>query len=304
MVSVPQPHPSAAIADSVSEDTSWELRERLHQVRRVRWIDYPVATAAIDRLIWLFDGPPSHRPPCSLIYSDTNNGKTTICLKFVRDINGATDGDAGERAEVPVLMVQAPGHPDISALYDAILRHLNAPYLASARADRKGDQVLRLLPQVGVRMIVIDEIHHVLAGKVDQRSIFLNSVKALSNELRIPIVAVGTQDALRTFQTDQQLGNRFEPFHIPRWTIGKDYALFLARLSESMGLQKESNFHSRQLVTRFHSMSEGLTGETSKLMATAAEAAIRSGQEMIDMALLGEVQWTMPSERRRTGRLA
>lgn len=303
MVGVPQPHPNGEVPAPPLDDPSWELCERLRAIRKVRWIDYPVATAAVERLTKLIDGPQSHRPPCCLIYSDTNNGKTTVCLKFARDMNGTAESDAGERAEVPVLMVQAPAHPDIGGLYDAFLRRLNAPYLATARTDRKYDQVLRLLPQIGVRMIVIDEIHHILAGKVDQRSIFLNSVKALSNELRIPIVAVGTQDALRTFQTDQQLGNRFEPFHIPRWTVGKDYALFLARLCDAMGLQKESNFHSRQLVNRFHTMSEGLTGETWKLMTTAAEAAITSRREMIDTVLMEELVWVAPSERRRMGRL-
>ncbi len=110
--------------------------------------------------------------------------------------------------------------------------------------------------------------------------------------------------ALRAFQTDQQLGNRFDPFQLPRWAIDGGYALFLARLCESMELQKPSNLHSKQLVTRFHTMTEGLTGETTKLMSAAAELAIKTGREMIDTALLDEVRWTAPGERRRGGWLA
>ena len=286
----------------VLEDKSTDLFDRVQQVRKVRWVDYPTATAATEWLNGLFDCPETHRPPCGLIYSDTNNGKTTICRKFARAKNEAAEADKGTR--VPVLMVQAPAIPDVGGLYAAMLRALDAPMLATARAERKHDQVLRLLPKAGVEMIIIDEIHHLLAGKVDQRSIFMNSLKGLSNELEIPVLASGTQDALRAFQTDQQLGNRFTPFHLPRWSIDGSYALFLARLCESMELQKPSNFHSKQLVTRFHTMTEGLTGETTRLMSAAAEVAIKAGREMIDTALLDEVRWTAPGERRRGGWLA
>ncbi len=42
-----------------------------------------------------------------------------------------------------------------------------------------------------------------------------------------------------------------------------------------------------------------MTGETCKLLSMAGEMAIRSGREVIDMATLDELPWTVPSERRR-----
>ena len=284
------------IEPPVLSDKSMELCDRIQEVRKIRWIDYQVATTATEWLSRLFELPQTHRPHCGLIYSDTNNGKTTICRRFARGKNAAVESK--KNSIVPVLMVQAPAIPNVRGLYDAMLRALNAPYLATARPERKYHQLLWLLPNAGIQMIIIDEIHHVLAGKVDQRSIFMNSIKALSNELDIPIIASGTQDALRAFQTDQQLGNPFEPLHLPRWTVGWQYALFLARLCESMDLRKPSNFHSGRLVTRFHTMSEGLTGESTKLMSAAAEVAIKTGREMVDIDLLDEVRWTAPGERR------
>src|SRR2546423_1765777 len=70
------------------------------------------------------------------------------------------------------------------------------------------------------RMLIIDEIHHVLAGSLLQQHNFLNTIKHLSNELQIPIVGVGTREAFNALQTDPQLANRFEPVFLPRWTIG------------------------------------------------------------------------------------
>lgn len=63
-----------------SGDPRWLLRERLQHIRRPRWVDYPAATAVLDMLYWLYDAPQSHRPPCRLLYSDTNNGKTFVCM--------------------------------------------------------------------------------------------------------------------------------------------------------------------------------------------------------------------------------
>lgn len=83
----------------------------------------------------------------------------------------------------------------------------------------------------------------------------LNSLKSLSNELRIPVVAMGTQDAVRV------LGNRFEPIGIPRWAVSREYAVFVARYVQSLELKQESEFRSKELVGRIHTMSEGSRGK-------------------------------------------
>ena len=48
---------------------------------------------------------------------------------------------------------------------------------------------------VGARMLFIDELHNILAGKSDVRREFLNLIRFLGNELRISIVGVGTREA-------------------------------------------------------------------------------------------------------------
>ena len=46
------------------------------------------------------------------------------------------------------------------------------------------------------RALIIDEIHHLLAGSVREQRSLLNQLKFLSSELRMPIVALGTSEAL------------------------------------------------------------------------------------------------------------
>jgi hypothetical protein len=44
-----------------------------------------------------------------------------------------------------------------------------------------------------VRMLIIDEIHTMLAGSFWEQRRFLNSLQLLANDLRLPLVCVGTQ---------------------------------------------------------------------------------------------------------------
>jgi hypothetical protein len=115
----------------------------------------------------------------------------------------------------PVIYVHTPPFTDLTGFCDAVLRSLKAPH-RPARLSAKWDQLLQLLGAVGTRMLILDEVNNLLIGKVDQRAMVMNGLKSLSNERSIPVVAMGTQDAVRVFQTDQQLGNRFEPMGLPR----------------------------------------------------------------------------------------
>ena len=276
------------------------ISARARQIKSPRYIHYEVGDAVLNRLNWLYEHPKVARPPCTLIFSDTNNGKTCLAQKFMRDHTYADESPEGGKH--PVVFAYSPPGADLNGFYDAILWSLNAPYRSSARSAAKWDQLLQLLKAVGTKVLILDEVSNFLVGKVDQRSLILNSLKCLSNELQIPVVALGTQDAVRVFQTDQQLGNRFEPMGIPRWKVSREYALFISSFVKSLELKHESDFHSQELVGRIHTMAEGLTGETCKLLERAAEVAVEKNREVIDMTTLDNVPWVMPSERRRAAR--
>jgi hypothetical protein len=93
---------------------------------------------------------------------------------------------------------------------------------------------LALLRKVGVRMLVIDELHNVLAGNSVNRREFLNLLRFLGNELRIPLVGVGTRDAYLAIRSDDQLENRFEPMMLPVWEANDDCCSLLASFAASL----------------------------------------------------------------------
>jgi hypothetical protein len=112
--------------------------------------------------------------------AETNNGKTTIALRFAR-LHPAEHDPDNNRSRVPVLLLQASLAPDEGRFYNSILEALHAPYRPSEGAGKEEVQVLRT---VGLRRLIIDEIHNLLAGSLARQRHFLNVVKYLGTSSR------------------------------------------------------------------------------------------------------------------------
>jgi len=286
-------HLNAATADLLDMSDA----ERIERVRSARWIGYPRAKEVLAKLEDLLIYPKSHRMPNLLIVGDTNNGKTMLVRRFC-SLHESYDNPDGNGIQVPVLFLQAPPVPDEGRFYNAILELLFAPYKPSDRIDKKQFQVIRLMRYVNIRMLIIDEIHHILAGNLNKQKAFLNVIKYLGNELQIPIVGVGTKDAFRAIQTDSQLANRFEPTAMSRWKFETNFLRLLASFEKMLPMKYPSVLHETTLATILFSMSEGYIGELSKILTEAAVHSIQSGKEKIDKETLEELAWVAPSKRR------
>lgn len=144
--------------------------ERLRYVRADRWIGYPRAAEALERLETLLAWPSKQRMPNLLLIGPTTNGKSMIVEKFRRTHPPISHPD---REEIPVLAMQMPSDPTVIRFYVALLAALGAPL--RARYHRLADveqRALRLLRSAGVRMLVIDELHNTLGGRGDRRREF------------------------------------------------------------------------------------------------------------------------------------
>ncbi len=159
--------------------------------------------------------------------------------------------------------------------------------------------VLTLLRQVGVRVLVIDELHNVLAGRGDTRQEFLNLIRYLGNELRIPLVGVGTREAYLAIRADDQLENRFAPLTLPRWQPDEQTCSLLASFAASFPLRRPSAIATPEMAEYLLTRCEGTIGELTHLLTDAAVTAIETGEEAINQRTLLLVPYTGPTERRR-----
>jgi hypothetical protein len=121
--------------------------------------------------------------PNLLIVGETNNGKTALVNHFLAQ-HRAQFGGSGTPSCIPIVAVQAPPLPDERRFYQAILAQVFAPFRPSKTAGNLQFEVVQLLSAVGVKMLIVDQIQHVLLGPMLKQH-FLNVIKYLGNKLQI-----------------------------------------------------------------------------------------------------------------------
>ena len=258
---------------------------RVRALQRDRWIDYPRATQALQQLERLLNTPQRERMPCMVMHGESNIGKTLIVAKFQREHPTRFDSDKGvERREI--VAMQMPATPDQHRFYAALLFELGAPHSASAGLSVLERLARDMLRRIGPRMLIVDEVHHLLAGSYREQRAALNLLKYIANDLKISVVVVGTSDAPLALQTDAQMHSRFTPMEIPRWRQSDDFRRLLAAFERVLPLRKPSELTQRPIAEFLLGASTGLTGEVSRLLNEAAEHAILDRTERITLAHL------------------
>ncbi len=221
-----------------------------------------------------------------------------IAEKF-RRLHPPSPSSCGQREVVPVVVMQMPTEPSVRRFYGAILTALNAPVSFNLPGERLERYALDLLRAVEVRVLIVDELHNLLAGTHRRRAEFLNMLRFLGNTLRIPIVGLGTKQAQIAVRSDDQLENRFEPIPLPAWQDDGVFARLLASFERALPLRERSALADapeiRSMVLR---RSTGLIGEVAALLTAATVHALLHGRERIDRVMLEGCDFRGPDERR------
>ncbi|MEI6267724.1 MAG: TniB family NTP-binding protein [Methylococcaceae bacterium] len=272
--------------------------ERLARLRMERWIGYTRANQVLAQLEALLDNEPDKlRPQNLLIVSPSNNGKTMIAENFHRT-HPQRISDDGEHEVIPVLMIQMPAEATANRLHTALQITLGTPVGFYGRHDIREALTLRLMRTVGVRMLIIDEVHNLLGATARRQRELLNLLRFIGNDLRIPIVCLGIRDAYLAIRSDDQLENRFHPLLLPLWEPGEEFARLLTSFETILPLREPSHLSTAPLYELILRRSEGTIGEISALLTSATAAALLQNEECITSAVIERADYQPPSVRR------
>ena len=109
-------------------------------------------------------------------------------------------------------------------------------------------------------MLVIDEIHSLLAGTFREQRIILNAIRFLANDLRIPLVCLGTDEANQALMTDPQLADRFAAAELPAWEDDAAFEQLLLSFESILPLRQPSEFRDPKVHQRILSLTRGCAG--------------------------------------------
>ncbi len=163
---------------------------RIKSIRSQRWINYPRALQALERLRELIEHPRGTRMPSIAIYGDSGMGKTMIMKRFENEHPPACDPTTGT-LRTPILAMEMTSRPGERRFYAELLTLLGAPMQSHSNIARMEQASLRIMAAIGLQVLVIDEVHNILSGSYREQRIVLNTLRFLSNRLQVSLVCFG-----------------------------------------------------------------------------------------------------------------
>lgn len=270
-------HVFAEIADLLSADTAIRIRA----IHEERWVTYPRAKGVLEKLERLFEYPRRSRMPCLLIVGRSGMGKTMLLERFCRQHDARWEAERG-REHTPVLSVIIRPQPTVRRFYAQLLSSLGTPVLSSASTIVLEDRVHRLLPSLGTKMLIADEIHNVFtAPRSSDRDAMMALLRTMIGELRISLVCAGTDEAENAMLGDEQLASRYEALQLPAWQPSVEFQGLVGSALRAMPLRRPSELNTLA-IRHLIDITQGVTARVFRVLADLAEEAILSGVERID----------------------
>ncbi len=253
---------------------------RIRAILGERWVLYPRAKQALGVLNRLVTLPRTTRMPSVAIYGDSGMGKTMLMERFCSDHPARFDPEAGVE-RTPVLALQMAGKPGERRLYVQLLAALGLPPPGSRASVVDLEQsALRLMRAIGLQVLVIDEVHNILAGSKREQRVVLNTLRYLSNELRLSLVCFGVAEAREAISGDVQLARRFDEFSLRRWSADAEFEALVGSILRNLPLREPSALSARSL-RRLLQVADGLTSRAFRALNELAVEAVASGREQI-----------------------
>ena len=189
-----------------------------------------------------------------------------------------TIGPRGPKAKL--LVVELAGRPNERRLFAQILAVIGAPQNPRATIVELERTAVRLLGDLGVQVLVLDEIHNVLAASWREQRVVFNTLRYLSNELKLSLVCFGINEARQAINGDVQLARRFDALSLPRWIASKEFEQLVLAIVRNLPLREPSVLTVKGL-RRILQTSDGVSARIFRMLNEVAIEAIETGAERI-----------------------
>jgi hypothetical protein len=165
---------------------------------------FQAAEAMIDRGM-RFHGV---KPLGMLIIGETGAGKTHFAEKKMEELN-KTAVDKGDYTTMPVVKVDAPKQSTISNIIQRLLFELGDIKPNAGTLIDKEHRLKALLKELGVQLVIVDEIHDFLPKTPNGKSsTALSWLKGIMDDTLIPMLFMGTERASLIKVLDKELASR------------------------------------------------------------------------------------------------
>ena len=196
------------------------------------------------------------------------NGKTMIAERFVLQ-------HLGSASARKVWIVQTREGTGLAHFYASVIAGFGAPASGLRSVSRLAEQVDALFRQLRPRVLIFDEFHNALRGRSRDIEAIFAFLRRLGREYDVSPVLIGEVAVYDHVNATPEMASRFQTAAVPRWRYGEPYLALLDTLEAALPLGHPSDLSQESLARRVFTLSEGLIGETVRILTVALQEIMR-----------------------------
>ncbi len=236
-------------------------------------------------------------PRAIMVIGQTGSGKTTLLQRIQRGIMRTIR----DRRRMRVVYVRLDPQTNEKALLARILATINHPQPEKASRYVLTDKLRNLLRDMGVRVILLDECHHLISGKKLNFKM-AEMIKMLIDELGVLFVLVGVERLEVLLKENSEFERRVDVYDLPAFNPDDEDDQHTLRnildvYDEELPFYEYCGFALEPVAFAFNRGCRGLLGHIVPLIAVAADHAIQARAARIEPEHLA---WAWEQRLRRT----
>ena len=222
------------------------------------------------------------------IYGRSGAGKSRMAQKFLQM---HPHKSLLEKEVFPIIKADCPTPFSVKALTSDFLKIYGYPDYLRGTTWQLRDRLINCITKCETRLIIIDEIQHIIEsrnGIANGRTVQnIDYIKQLSNAVRVPIVIVGTEEALPVFSANFQIMRRFKrKIHLELLDNGIQFRSILHKIEKALPLIKSSGLATPMMAGEIWKITRGIISNVVDLLQKSAIQAIQNQDERITIELL------------------
>lgn len=254
------------------------LAERIRHLLADTIIVHPRLAGLLNEVHWLLQEPARFRARGLIIHAGSGNGKTAIAEILMRQFPLRTISNPAPSVVAISLAGARTTRTVLERLHEALKSDIGRGTISAA--EQRAHAILR---RCGCRLLILDEAQDVSSFRESEQKRVIETLKHAMNSLKLPILALGTDDAVSAFKVDPHMQARFVAMPLPTWQANDEFAGFLREYEKRIPLPKPSGLYAPEIMKYLVGVAEGVLDPMLTCIKNTAVRALAEGKPAITL---------------------